>query len=226
MIIYEGPSMLDGAPIVAVATGLGYASRNRKTGALVQIWILRADVPPVEAVRTGADASICGDCKHRGTSCYVTVAQAPASVWRTYKAGRYARADDVASVMRGRAVRMSAYGDPAALPGHVIDSCLEGAAGHTGYTHQWRRAPELARYLMASVDSPAERVMARMLGFRTFRVRVIGADLGRGELECLADSAGITCEACQLCAGQSRPGKRDISIQVHGARKGAFVGAA
>ena len=226
MIIYEGPSALDGAPIVAIATGLGRPSRNSKTGALVQVWILRADMPPLDALRSKADASVCGDCKHRGSSCYVNVGQAPQSVWRTYAAGRYGRAGDLEAVtmaLAGKAVRMSAYGDPAALPEAVVRACLSKASGHTGYTHQWRRAPWLAAWLMASADTPAERIMARILGFRTFRVRHGGADLLAGELECLADSVGITCEACQLCAGQSRPGKRDISIQVHGARKGAFA---
>lgn len=61
---------------------------------------------------------------------------------------------------------MSAYGDPAALPEAVVEACLAKASGHTGYTHQWRRAPWLAAWLMASADTPAERIMAHMLGFR------------------------------------------------------------
>ena len=228
MIIYEGPSALDGEPIVAIATGLERKSRNAKTGNLIQVWILRADKPPLEAVRSGADASVCGDCKHRGTSCYVNIGQAPQSVWRTYAAGRYARAADleaVSAALAGKDVRMSAYGDPAALPGEVVKACLDKASGHTGYTHQWRRAPELAYWLMASADTPAERIQAKMLGFRTFRVRHVSATLLPQELECLADSKGLTCEACKLCSGQSRPGKRDISIQVHGARKSSFATA-
>lgn len=226
MIVYEGPSALDGAPIVAIATGLQRKSRNTKTGHLVQVWILRQDMEPMEAVRSKDDASICGDCKHRGSSCYVNVGQAPQSVYRTYKLGRYPRAEsraEVADAMAGKAVRMSAYGDPAALPVAVVKACLAKASGHTGYTHQWRRSPELAAWLMASCDTPDERIQAKMLGFRTFRVRHVSATLLPQELECLADSKGLTCETCKLCSGQSRPGKRDISIQVHGSRKGAFA---
>lgn len=220
MIIYEGPSQLDGAPIVAIATGTKRASANPKTGRMAQIWILRQDVAPTEAVKTGADSSICGDCTHRGgigkpRTCYVQVPQAPQTVWRTYKAGRYAAADP-AEALAGHAVRMSAYGDPAALPLPVVEATMSRASGWTGYTHQWRRAPELAAWLMASVESDAERIAARIAGFRTFRAREKAAPLSRGEIECLSDSAGITCAACNLCAGQSRPGKRDISIQVHG----------
>jgi hypothetical protein len=81
LVLYRGPSQLDGAPIIVVATGIAGASRNAKTGDLIQTWILREDISPTEAVKTGADASICGTCPHRGTisegknigrSCYVT----------------------------------------------------------------------------------------------------------------------------------------------------------
>jgi hypothetical protein len=45
-IFYRGPSMLDGSPIIAVATGTARGSRNGKTGAEVQTWILRDDMSP------------------------------------------------------------------------------------------------------------------------------------------------------------------------------------
>lgn len=226
MIIYEGPSMLDGAPIVAIATGLGRKSRNAKTGAMVQIWILRADVAPLAAIKDGTDASICGDCKHRGTSCYVNVGQAPTAVYKAYRAGRYQRADNLEDLFAGKAVRVGAYGDPAALPLGVVTAALRKAASWTGYTHQWRKALELAPYLMASADTAAERLQARMLGFRTFRVKAPSDLAMTGEIECLSDSAGVTCAACGLCAGQARPGKRDIWINVHGPRKAQFRAAA
>jgi hypothetical protein len=63
--LWRGPSRLDGAPIVAIATGLAEPSSNPKTGPMVQTWILRADSSPQEAQRTGADASVCGDCPLR-----------------------------------------------------------------------------------------------------------------------------------------------------------------
>ena len=47
-IIYEGPSLIDGGPIVVVAI---VSKRNRKTGDMLQTYIQRADVPPVEAAR-------------------------------------------------------------------------------------------------------------------------------------------------------------------------------
>jgi len=63
-IIYNGPSLLDGQPIVVIAT---YSNRNRKTGHVVQTYILLRDINPLEASKTGADYSICGDCIMRGT---------------------------------------------------------------------------------------------------------------------------------------------------------------
>ena len=61
-VFYDGPSALDGAPIIGIAV---LRSDNRKTGDMVQTYILRADTHPVDALRDGSDASICGDCPHR-----------------------------------------------------------------------------------------------------------------------------------------------------------------
>ena len=50
VILYEGPSELDGSPIVVIAT---FGSKNRKTGKgrknLIQTWIMRQDVAPWDA---------------------------------------------------------------------------------------------------------------------------------------------------------------------------------
>lgn len=58
--------MLDGAPIVVIATGFN-KSANKKTGAMIQTWIMRADMDPQQALYAGADSSICGSCPHRGS---------------------------------------------------------------------------------------------------------------------------------------------------------------
>ena len=65
VILYEGPSMIDGAPIVVIANRIDTDSNNAKTGAMVQTFIMRQDIAPHEATKTGDDASICGDCTHR-----------------------------------------------------------------------------------------------------------------------------------------------------------------
>jgi hypothetical protein len=78
-VVWEGESCLDGAPIVLIVIGFSRKSTNRKTGGMLQSYILRRDVSPLEAVRIGLDPSVCGDCPHRSTasggegSCYVNM---------------------------------------------------------------------------------------------------------------------------------------------------------
>lgn len=234
-VFYRGPSMLDGAAIVAIATIV--RSNNEKTGGMVQTWILRDDTNPIDAARRGLDASICGDCVHRGKhdrttgvrlpstrSCYVRLDTAPLNIWRTEKRGRY---DDLscdlpqaAERVAGRNVRLGSYGDPAAVPFGVWEALLAQVSGKTGYTHQWRRFPEFAVYCMASCDSSEERVLARALGFRTFRVAP-ARDWQKesGEALCPASAeAGkkTTCDLCQACGGTSAKARADIVIPAHG----------
>ena len=95
VVLYDGPSRIDGAPIVAIACRIADASVNSKTGAMVQTFIMRRDIAPHKALKTGDDSSVCGDCKLRpiykgATRCYVRVYQAPLSVWNAFHRGRYA----------------------------------------------------------------------------------------------------------------------------------------
>jgi len=229
-ILYRGPSMLDGAPIVVVATGLERSSRNAKTGGLVQTWIMREDVEPHTAVKTGQDASVCGDCPHRGQSCYVKTFQAPLTVWRAVQRGHYptvADAEAIRALGRGRMVRLGAYGDPAAVPTEVWQAFTSEAAGWTGYTHQWRRAPELKPYCMASVDDPDAAAEARAAGWRTFRVRLPGEAVEpRVEFVCQASAeAGhrTSCEKCRACMGTTAKAKASPVIIAHGATARRFA---
>lgn len=43
VIFYEGPSLIDGSPILGIATA---STSNPKTGPMVQTWILSADLDP------------------------------------------------------------------------------------------------------------------------------------------------------------------------------------
>ena len=62
-ILYQGPSVIDGKPIVAIAM---LSRTNPKVGFAVQTYILVDGITPLEASKNGADFSICGDCKFRG----------------------------------------------------------------------------------------------------------------------------------------------------------------
>jgi hypothetical protein len=220
--VYQGPSALDGSPIVAVVT---LRSSNTKTGDMAQLWILPALANPVEAVKRGVDASVCGDCKHRGVNgsartCYVNVGQAPLSVYRAYTAGRYTHSLDAACdaiAYDALKVRLGAYGDPAALPLEIIARLASASSGWTGYTHQWKSRPELARYCMASVDSLEEQTSATALGWRCFRVLAVGQGIDAPDT-ILCPSDKVQCSKCRLCAGTSRPAK-SIAIEAHGSGK-------
>jgi hypothetical protein len=116
-------------------------------------------------------------------------------------------------------VRLGAYGDPSAVPFYVWQRALDGSAGHNGYTHQWRGFPELAEFCMASCDSEADRFAAKLLGFRTFRVRGETEPKLPSEAMCPASAeAGhkTVCSACKACGGTTAKAKVDMTIIAHG----------
>lgn len=213
---------------VIIATGFDSPSDNRKTGDMIQIWILVRACDPVQAIKSGLDRLICGNCRHRGDgfqkrSCYVNVQHAPLGIWRAWRAGHYAPLQYL-SIFSGRRVRFGAYGDPTWLPLPLALAIAGVASGHTGYTHQWRK-PSLQPWrsiLMASVDTTAELLIARSMGWSTFRV---SPDLDHHSMEtlCASDRNGTPCVDCLACAG-SRAGQRAVFIPAHGSGRKHFVG--
>jgi len=195
---------------------------NRKTGDMAQGWIIRNDMLPTEACKTGADSAICGNCPHKGKSCYVNVCQAPQVVYKSFKKGNYnGNMPDISD----KPVRLGAYGDPAFIPYEKwLEVIRAGNGGNTGYTHQWRTCDNrFKNIVMASCDSEKDRLDAKRKGYRTFRVRREGEPLMKGEINCPADSIGIQCAKCLKCGGLfSKANKHDISIVVHGSRKNNF----
>ena len=231
-IAYEGPSLIDGAPIVVIINKIDDGSDNAKTGAIVQSFIIRSDVAPTDALKSGADVSICGQCPHRPilakqngqAPCYVNVGRSVRSVYDAYKRGRYTRADaaTIARALAGKIVRLGTYGDPFAAPVTMWAQVTRYAAGRRGYTHQWARpdfdAQAWAPLVMASADNVDEAARANLLGMRVFRVS-IGVDVQAGEAMCPASAeAGrrATCAKCTLCSGTSIQA-RDIVIADHAA---------
>jgi hypothetical protein len=213
---------------VVIATGFSTRSDNRKTGDMIQVWILVKLVDPVQAIKEGLDRLICGSCVHRGDgtgggrSCYVNVGQAPQGIWRAWKAGNYPLLRSL-EVFTGRKVRFGAYGDPTHIPLPLALAIAGVSSGHTGYTHQWRK-PSLQAWrsiLMASVDSIAELVIARSMGWSTFRVT---PDLDHHSFEklCASERNGTACADCLFCDG-SRSGILSIHIPAHGTGKRHFV---
>jgi len=226
-IIYKGPSLLDGKPIVAIAT---WSNRNTKTGAVVQTYILRSDINPLEASKTGEDFSICGDCTMRGEvnddpkrkqakgrRCYVNLGQGVLIVYKSFLRGVYAMANTKAgrnTLGRARFVRVGTYGDPAAVPAFIWEQLLAEADTFTAYSHQSGWRPDIA---MQSADNKAQALDHWKAGRRTFRVI---ADLGEldktNEALCPASKeAGrrVQCTACKLCKGSSLA--KSIAIVEH-----------
>jgi hypothetical protein len=240
-VIYQGPSLIDGSPIVAVAI---VKSGNTKTANMMQTYIIRSDLDPRDASRTGADFAICGTCPHRGTprpdadsglaagrSCYVVIGQGPVIVYKGLQRGIYPTAkghDAIAALGAGRMVRLGTYGDPAAVPSYVWESLVSQAAGHTAYSHQADTAGADYRpdMFMRSADSETDARTAWAAGQRTFRVVKSVGDVVRGaEILCPAsEEAGkrTTCERCGLCGGASVNAK-SIAIVVHGAGRSHFA---
>ena len=222
-IIYNGPSLLDGKPIVVIAT---YSNRNKKTGHVVQTYILRSDINPLDASKTGADYSICGDCPMRGEvttdpqrkqakgrRCYVNLGQGVLIVYKAFLRGVYQEGDP-RTMGRGRFVRVGTYGDPGAVPSRVWDELLAECETWTAYSHQSGWRPDIA---MQSADDYAQALAHWKNGHRTFRVIADLGDLDRAnEALCPASKeAGrrAQCTACKLCKGSSKA--KSIAIVEH-----------
>jgi hypothetical protein len=231
VVLYDGPSKIDGAPIVAIACRIMDASENGKTGAMVQTFIMRRDIAPHEALKTGDDSSVCGDCPLRpinkgATRCYVRVYQAPLSVWNAYHRGRYAApgvdfdAALLPELFADLAFRLGSYGDPAAIPASVWKTATRRVKNRTGYTHQWRKraGAGLKNLCMASADSESDVADAMAKGWRTFRVRKHDAPTLATESICPASKEGgqrTQCDTCGLCKGATIAA-RNIVIADHG----------
>jgi hypothetical protein len=251
-VIYRGPSLIDGAPIVAIV--VNGKSTNEKTGAMVQTYILRADVAPLHAIAQGLDVSICGTCVHRGVSsdadldparvamprkrsCYVQVGKGASMVYGAFTRGRYmedADASQAQAACAGRRVRFGTYGDPAAVPAHLWAALARDAAGWTGYTHAWRnealtaaQRDAIGRLCMASADSADDAQEARTRGLRHFRVRTEDEAMLPREFICPASAEGgkrRQCDTCSACDGTNgRASRASVVIVAHGPLAARFL---
>lgn len=245
IVLYRGPSMLDGSPIVVLAS---VGSSNVKTGPMVQTWILRADMHPSEASKRKADSAVCGSCPRRhslGGDCYVQIVHAPRATWESWdKQGRPGENwSDERAILALQAdalthgLRLGSYGDPMAVPHTVWQDLI--AALHprkvVGYTHQWRagavdphpgvdvmpllpNAEWFRSHLMASCDSAAEAAFARQLGWRYFLAVQPNTPIPERTILCPAtrESNPLTCTQCGACNGAGTG--HSIMLYEHGMR--------
>lgn len=232
LVIYRGPSLIDGTAIAVILT---LRSDNIKLGGMAQTWIIREDVDPITASRTGEDAGICGDCSFRGIpdpgkptgwaksrGCYVNLLFRPLPLFKALRDGRLIDCSPrhAAKLLAelGIPLRAGAYGDPAAAPAYVHAPLVASANGLTAYSHQWQKM-DLPRWAMASADSLEQAQEAWRKGYRTFRVIGSVDDLHSREILCPAsEEAGkrTTCDSCQLCKGAESRSPKSIAIVAHG----------
>ena len=222
-ILYEGDSLLTGESIVVIATMGG---NNPKTDndfkSMVQTWIMLRDTPPHEAVKSGNDEGVCGNCIQRpsvGGACYVKTFQAPLSIWRAYKRGNYNNVINLES-LRGAELRLGSYGDPSAVPFDIWRNLIDKVQPRlmTGYTHQMSHKAfdkRMAEVCMISADTPKVALKAHAQGFRTFRMTTDTEQLLPNEIICPNDTDGVKCIDCGLCDGAGD--KPNIAILAHGA---------
>ncbi len=222
-ILYEGDSLLTGEPIVVIATMGG---NNPKTDndfkSMVQTWIMLRDTPPHEAVKSGNDEGVCGNCIQRpsvGGACYVKTFQAPLSIWRAYKRGNYNSVINLEN-LRGAELRLGSYGDPSAVPFDIWRNLIDKVQPRlmTGYTHQMSHKAfdkRMAEVCMISADTPKVALKAHAQGFRTFRMTTDTEQLLPNEIICPNDTDGVKCIDCGLCDGAGD--KPNIAILAHGA---------
>lgn len=238
VILWEGPSAINGKKIAVIATGLKEGSKNRKTGErTIQIWVIPgAEGTARELSENGKDKAICGSCplrpvtaKKNGTTvCYVQkqirISHGAAQVVLAYQRGSYERAtkkDIEKALLKQPLVRWGAWGDPLAIPRYVFERSsifrlLLSSVRHTGYTRRWLgldadTARWAQKWLMASCHTASEAKLADAAGWRYFRTRAKNSELLIGERGCPASKEmghKLTCGTCRACDGVSRGASR------------------
>lgn len=225
IVVYRGPSMLDGhtkirALLVPPASGKG---GNQKIGKMNQLFIfVDGNEPPYEAQLSGRDAAVCGDCPLRpanGGGCYVVTAHIRGT-HHAWLASRKKPVEAIPKVLH-YPLRLGAYGDPAAVPQHILDALVEASEGRVVcYTHQWRRkdSQHLQEYCMASAENLDEAAEAHGKGWRTFRARPEGVKEASDEIDCPWKN-DVKCAKCMACGGRRTKTKKHVSIPAHGPKK-------
>jgi hypothetical protein len=230
LVAWRGPSLFTGDEIQMSVTGLAADSKNDKTGAMVQTIIASPHHRSVAAYGTDLERAYCGDCIMRGArvngklknrACYVR--------WAAFLNDQHKSKYPLVSLvearaaLRGKDVRLGAFGDPAAMPFDVVNELIAGARMWTGYTHAWRDCDQRWRFMvMASVETLDGYLEANRRGWRTFRTKLPSMPVYPSEIRCPAETHGITCQKCGLCSGKSKPAK-NICINAHGPGAAHFV---
>jgi hypothetical protein len=216
-------------------------SKNRKTGNMMQSFILNKNLDPMFANKNGLDLQ-CGSCKLAGEInddpnaktakdrvCYVSIYQSVLAVFKSFKKGNYPKIDPVELAKRinddpsfdDRGQRHGSYGDTGTVPFHVLDSFQNKLDEKkkrtlTGYTNQYtEKNASIHDFLMISANSLEQADQAWQNKKRTFRVLRENEQITKNEILCPFPK--VQCNECGLCDG--RKNAKSIAIEVHGAGK-------
>ncbi len=215
--LWKGLSQYTDNPIEAFIT---LKSTNTKTGDIPQITILPMDVKPTDALKTGQDEDVCGNCPLRpklfnsdthDKPCYVNCGFAPNAIARSKTIIDF-QTKSIFDI-----IRIGAYGDSAAVEKKALLKMVSLAKKVLNYTHAWadKKFNYLKAFSMASVHSLEEKLQANKLGFRTFRtVKYACSKLDPDEIVCPNFTRSIICKACKLCIGNQIQAK-NIVIPSH-----------
>lgn len=227
---------------------LGKYRANKKTGMVVQLAFLDADVSPADEHQQaqldsthksaqGCDQSSCGAF----SACYVKAF--PLHMlslnrqWHDWQAGKIERIPSklVKSLFSGKVIRFGEYGDPASVSVDTLKGLATYARSHLGYTHAWRTCSgRYAEYCMASVESADDYRAAVSKGYRPFlivprattRADILASIPGQSSpTPCVHDINGTQCAACPTpCNGTTWVGRTSgIYVIGHGANQAKLL---
>lgn len=228
MLAWRGQSRLTSTPI---RMHLRLSTANGTTGPIPAVWIVPDLAAPTTQELIAADAAVCPTaCPHRSRdgkrgTCYTH--HGP-SLWSP------PRAEDpdetstparlVARLLPPRPLRITAYGDAAALDAEGLDRLREIAAHHAkdagpplGYTAAWRTRPDLQDLCRASTQTDEQSARAELAGWRTYQ------SPGTNGTPCphkhpAPDARRLQCIDCKACRAQEGPPRIVAAIHGHGAR--------
>lgn len=210
-----------------VVVGFKSPSANRKTGTMLQSYILdKASLRDTSVF--GAGCASCPMVK----KCYVGMDKFSVrknlveNLSGERSSIEFVSAEQLVTALTGKALRFGTYGDPSHIPLELVRALCGVLRSWTGYTHYWSNLLNAgyAQYFMASVECDDTESQARALGWRVFRVlqknaapRPEGAER---LVYCPAADENIPehkrpqCINCGLCQGLTK-GARSIMIEEH-----------
>jgi hypothetical protein len=213
-LLYKGKSTINGDEIISIVTNIKNFSKNVKTGPVLQHYVFYLNDLPYNSMLDQKDEAICGDCKHRGKSCYVLTHQLFPIYLSALKAERLNTKTKNYIIKRNFQLRLGAYGNPDSIPFEAFEEILNICPQPLGYTHNWQNCdPRWKNYLMASVDTLEEKNLANKMGWKTFRVKVATDKKLKDEIICpyQATDGEVQCVDCKLC---SKGGSKNIVVDV------------